>query len=44
MKKSRILRALKKYDAKTFDKNRVLSFKDEKNKSKIVKAVISMNI
>ena len=32
MKKSRILRALKKYDAKTFDKNRVLSFKDDKQK------------
>ena len=32
MKKSRIIRALKKYEAKAFNKNRVLSFKDEKGK------------
>jgi|TARA_R110000824_G_scaffold84682_1_gene211045 hypothetical protein len=32
MKKSRILRALKKHDAKDLNKNRVFSFKDEKGK------------
>ena len=32
MKKTRIIRALKKYDAKDFTKHNVFSFKDEKGK------------